>query len=139
MGYDLYNLSGKGAYFRFSGHGWIWTLEIARANGWKPAGTKPPDAGVTTFLEYDPSALWDPEDYFSNGGQRVTARDAKALAAAIEQALDDAKKRVSKNKARSKSMPRSKIKMKFISEEAKGLCKFVAFCSKGSFRSEERV
>ena len=133
MGYDLYNLSGKGAYFCFSGRGWLWALEIARANGWKPAGTKPPDGSVPTFFEYDISTQWDPEDYFSNGGQRVTARDAKALAAAIERALDDAEKRVSKRKPRSKSAPRPKHKMKFTSEEAKRLREFVTFCRKGSF------
>lgn len=53
-------------------------LELARRNGWVPAGTLPPK-GV-------PVAEWS-GDYFPGKGQRIIAKDAQGLAEGIRRAL----------------------------------------------------
>jgi hypothetical protein len=76
MGMDL---SGAGGYFRWSNSGWADILELGQAHGWVPAGTGPPRGEL--------KADWGDGPYFGNGGQRFYARDAQALADALERAL----------------------------------------------------
>ena len=83
MGFDLEGNSGS---FRVSNSGWPEVLAIAEKYGWKPAGTNPPK-GIK-------KSEWD-GGYHTMDGQLVTARDASALASAIDSALNDNFQRVS--------------------------------------------
>jgi hypothetical protein len=77
MGMDL--ADGK-RYFSFSSAFWFDVLELGRRFGWEPLGTGPPAGGRL--------AGWDGRDaYYGNDGQRFYARDARALARALERAL----------------------------------------------------
>ena len=62
---------------------WNRALQLAKDYGWKPAGTTPPG-------DWDPDAsgTWD-GSYSSNDLQEVSAADGRALADALEEALDD--------------------------------------------------
>ena len=68
----------------FSRQFWAKALELAQIYGWKPQGTRPP-SGINFYEIY---AEWDGR-YLTNDGQAVKAEDARALAAALEQSLDD--------------------------------------------------
>ena len=68
----------------FSRQFWAKALELARLYGWKPLGTRPPSH--VDF--YNLGAEWDGR-YLTNDGQTVKAEDARSLAAALEQSLDD--------------------------------------------------
>lgn len=73
MGYDLSNDNGD--YFRFNIHGWRPILTLAKKYGWVPA---------QTVKRVNKS--WS-GSYYSNDGQKVTAKDAAAIADALEKAL----------------------------------------------------
>ena len=77
------DLRGIGGSFRFSMGGWRQVLTLAYECGWQPEGTLPP----TWDPDYDGSGWkgW----YFSNSRQHVTGEDAKAIAKALRDALDD--------------------------------------------------
>jgi hypothetical protein len=62
------------------GSGWDFILNVAEAYGWKKAGTEPPKG-----LNH---AQWSGA-YDTSDGQRVTASDAVALAAALRLASAD--------------------------------------------------
>lgn len=62
---------------------WGKALELAQIYGWRPAGTCPP----REIDFYQLNAEWSGR-YFTNDGQMVKAEDARALAAALERALD---------------------------------------------------
>jgi hypothetical protein len=62
---------------------WGKALELAQIYGWRPAGTCPP----RHIDFYQLNAEWSGR-YFTNDGQMVKAEDARALAAALERALD---------------------------------------------------
>ena len=79
MGMDLY---GTGGYFRFNNAGWRQVLTLAQASGWEPRGTEVPN-------REDFDASWWDGAYLVNSGQRVTDEDAKAIAEALKEALDD--------------------------------------------------
>ena len=68
----------------FSRQFWAKALELAQVYGWKPQGTRPP----SQIDFYDICAEWDGR-YLTNDGQTVKAEDARWLAAALEQALND--------------------------------------------------
>lgn len=84
--------------FALAPGGWGGLLRLAEQNGWCPAGTEAPDY---PWLEEDPSEddgsgfYWqgDPSEWsecYSPGyGQRVNAKDAQALATALQKALPD--------------------------------------------------
>jgi len=59
-------------------------LELARRHGWTPLGTRPPEAFDSYALQADWFGV-----YLTNDGQAVTAEDARALADALERALQD--------------------------------------------------
>lgn len=80
MGMDLVGESG--AEFRTTGSGWTYYLNLAEEYGWKPAGTRRP-RGLRMLL-----CRWS-GGYDTNDGARVTARDAAAMATALEAALAD--------------------------------------------------
>jgi hypothetical protein len=79
MGMDL--VSESGAEFRATGSGWTYYLNLAEEYGWKPAGTKRPRR-TSIFRKWS-------GHYDSNEGQRVSKRDASAMALALETALAD--------------------------------------------------
>lgn len=117
MGMDL---EGKGGYFRWTTSAWCDVLALAEHYGWEPTATGPP-LGV---LKADHSGY-----YFGNDGARVYARDAKALADALERAVEEMPKR------RPKAMS-SVVDYKSIASPAvrESLTTFVDYCRKGSFR-----
>jgi hypothetical protein len=59
-------------------------LELARFNGWKPMGTRPPSKHDFHLLDADWLGT-----YLTNDGQMVCAEDAYLLADALEKSLDD--------------------------------------------------
>jgi hypothetical protein len=77
MGMDL---SGVGGYFRWTNSGWSDILELGQEFGWIPMGTGPPRG--------ERKASWGVGPYYGNDGQRFYARDARALADALERALE---------------------------------------------------
>ncbi len=76
MGMDL---DGAGGYFRWNNSSWCDILELGQEFGWVPVGTGPPRG--------EPKSEWGDGPYHGNGGQRFYARDARALADALERAL----------------------------------------------------
>jgi hypothetical protein len=93
MGMDLVSVKGDDnddeKYFYFDIFGWSKILELANSYGWKPFGT---ELGLWCLEDGTPIMPFPDEwdgDYFSNGGQGITAEDASAIADALESALDD--------------------------------------------------
>lgn len=83
MSYDLFSQS-TAISRKLSRQSWAKILELARLYGWRPLGTQPPS--VYDFHKL--GADWD-GSYLTNDGQTVKTEDALALAAALEQSLDD--------------------------------------------------
>lgn len=83
----IYHLSCQSTIARqkFSAEAWVKALNLAMAYGWLPAGTHL--SPVIECCGFDPEE-WD-GTYLTNDGQTVLTRDALALAAALERALDD--------------------------------------------------
>ena len=77
MGMDL---SGAGGYFRWTNSGWCDILELGQEFGWVPTGSGPPRGEL--------KSSWGDGPYHGNDGQRFYARDARALADALERALE---------------------------------------------------
>jgi hypothetical protein len=115
-----FDLEGKAGTFRMSSFGWPRVLAIAEAYGWEPAGTNPP-VGLGR-------SNWD-GSYGSNDGQLVTARDARALAAAIEEALKDDFQRIRKTGNDAKVLPTE-------SERQQALEKLTVFTSRMTIEVE---
>ena len=84
MGFDL---RGKGGYFCLNNERWYHCLDIACAFGWEPAGTQLPDGPPEARGNPGPDWKWD-GGYNSNDFQMVTDDDAKALAAALDRAIE---------------------------------------------------
>lgn len=82
----------KGYRAHLSGGAWSKALNLAVAYGWTPAGTLTPphwqDPGFMEDAGWKVIPEWD-GGYNTNDGQLVTAEDAKALADALENSLDD--------------------------------------------------
>jgi hypothetical protein len=97
-------------------------LDLGIAYGWKPAGTTGSDGG-----------------YVFNDGQRVHARDARGLAAALERAyLDIPVQDTMTSKLNAKGSPKRGQKVTlldwFSGDEGRELVKkCAAFCRKGEF------
>jgi hypothetical protein len=62
--------------------GWAWLIKNAEDWGWEPAGTLPPLTREADGRDWRWSGT-----YWTNDGQRVTAEDAAAWAAALERGL----------------------------------------------------
>jgi len=118
MGFDL---EGAAGYFRWTSSGWLNIFELATKNGWEPTGTGPPKG--TLKCDWEGS-------YFANTGQLFYARDAKNIAAALEEEL----------KNQPKPQPKKKKKQQieqdwlFSPEGQKSLRQFIKYCRKRSFR-----
>lgn len=116
MGLDLY---GAGGYFRWSGVGWANVLSLAQHYGWQGVGTGPP-RGVL-------KSEWV-EIYWGNQGQRFYARDAVALAAALERAVTQMPKR------KPKKLGVTHYGSLSSEDGRRALRELVGFCRAGSFR-----
>jgi hypothetical protein len=113
------DLSGTGGYFRWTDSGWAEILDLGEEFGWVPIGTGPPRGQL--------KADWPAEVYDSNDGQRFYARDAQALAEALERAMAAIPVR--------KQPKRGQMKSRYFTpEEAANIREFIAFCRAGSFR-----
>jgi hypothetical protein len=117
MGMDL---QGAGGYYRWTASSWNDVLTVGEHYGWMPIGTGPP-RGVL-------KAEW-PGAYYSNDGARFYAKDAVALAIALEEALV-------KMPARQPAPLRSIIHYEYmVSKKGKeDLKRFIDYCRAGSFR-----
>jgi hypothetical protein len=87
MGMDLI---GAGGYFRWTNVGWYDILELAKELGWTPTGTGPPPKVLKK--DWRPprrvrEAEWLVASYYGDHGQRFYARDATALADALDRAV----------------------------------------------------
>jgi hypothetical protein len=143
MGMDLTSESGD--YTRFGGFGWAIILELAERYGWQPKGTLPPEEMEED--EDEPQEPWDPANYGSNDGQRVTAEDAAGIATALETALADPA--APELLAEMGAVQRQQIEQIVPPELAASFAglpsfenyrptieRFIAFCRKGGFRIE---
>ena len=85
-----YHLSSQSTIARekFSGEAWIKVLNLAMSYGWQPMGTRLTSVIEGYSFDVEEWEEWD-GTYLSNDGQTVLADDARALAAALELALDD--------------------------------------------------
>jgi len=77
----LHSATGDFVWDSFS---WIKLLRLAERYGWRPVGTKI----SSSELKWMPNGEWD-GNYTTNDGQSVMQADARALAAALEQAAQD--------------------------------------------------
>ena len=144
MGMDL---SGAGGYFRWNFGEWGDLLELAQAYGWKPMGTGPP-RGMK-------KAEWGEGTYFSNEGQLFYARDAKALADALERAVLALANETAANQPAKVPKTRKAHKLdhflaaitgknkpkkgriavqSFSPKDLLYICGFIDYCREGSFR-----
>jgi hypothetical protein len=83
-GVDVWGACGD---FGFSERCWRLVLALGRHYGWRPEGTLPPDPDWFEDWCGD-DASWDGR-YYPPEGQRMTARDARALADALDRAVMD--------------------------------------------------
>ncbi|MGQ0627403.1 MAG: hypothetical protein ACT4PL_04795 [Phycisphaerales bacterium] len=69
---------------------WAMVLRLALDGGWRPKGTEPPDDfyGEVEADGYT-TRQWNPRNYFSRRGQRVTDEDAASIAEALSNAILD--------------------------------------------------
>jgi hypothetical protein len=150
----------------FTHDAWKQLIELALHRNWQPAGTQPStsrqqehvanvpvasEAGAV--MESNPlkeaikAMLQQPDDprlrgYFDNAGSRVSAKDARALADALEQALPDIPRH---NALEHKCMVIDGERLlpegvrvspyeRFSGSNRLHLEKFIAFCRNGGFR-----
>ena len=137
MGMDL---EGPGRYFRWNNRAWYDLLELATEFGWVPMGTGPPRGTL--------KAQWRHRLYYGNDGQRVYARDAAALADALERALAATQTRGprrrtyrdAKSSDYAEAMVTGSRKRKRVpvhdlpTSDSDSIRKFIRFCRAGSFR-----
>jgi hypothetical protein len=120
-------------HFTLNPASWRRALGLARLYGWEPAGTLPPQAWEDR---------WD-ANYLTGDGQRVTAEDARNLAAALEGALPDVPDhdaltekavRIGELEARviPAGMPANAFEW-FSGKSKPLLVKFITFCRQGGF------
>ena len=143
MGMDL---EGPGRYFRWTNLGWYDLLELAKEFGWVPIGTGPPRGTLKAQWQHGrhPSDL----DYYGNGGQRVYARDAAALANALERALAATPKGAARRRRYRDALPQDYVGAMLTGsrqpkrvlvrdlrvEDSRSIRQFIRFCRAGSFR-----
>lgn len=73
------NIENHSVNFDINSRGWRRIFSLAKMYGWTPVGTQSTDQE------------WDPRNYFTNDGQKVTIEDALELGKAIESAIPDLK------------------------------------------------
>ena len=83
-----FKLRSEDGTFEIASATWQRVLDVARAYGWEPAGTDPPDI---RDQDDDPAYDWSgwSGSYTVNEYQHVTAADAESLAEALALALLD--------------------------------------------------
>ncbi len=81
-------LRGQHGEFVLNNRGWASLLRLAWDRGWRPEGTSPPPAW-DQITSGDPGRRWNPADYVTCKGQRVSAGDAGRLGEALGSILDD--------------------------------------------------
>jgi hypothetical protein len=137
MGMDL---DGACGYFRWSNAGWADILELGQAYGWIPTGTGPPRG--------ERKAEWGEGSYFGNDAQLFYARDARALADALERALASLSAGESPPRTRpaqatdyleavltGASPEEGRVPVRKVdAEKAAYIREFIEFCRAGSFR-----
>ncbi len=79
------NANNQSVHFDINNRGWRRIFSLAQMYGWIPRGTQ------STEQE------WDPGNYFTNDGQKVTFEDALELGNAIESAIPDLKQKDPEN------------------------------------------
>ncbi|MCC7519609.1 MAG: hypothetical protein IT578_10540 [Verrucomicrobiae bacterium] len=142
----MFLLNGKFQEFDWSMHAWGRILELACAHGWRPAGTRLQESTCRfigkdgdTCLERWPLMRWSRRwkgGYDSNDAQIVTARDARAMAAALAKSL--------RHIPDEEILPRKKAKVDKEEEEVhsyfsgrinkNNLRVFIRFCRAGAFQ-----
>lgn len=135
------DLSGAGGYFRWTNSGWSDILELGEEFGWVPIGTGPPRGEL--------KADWRDGPYYGNAGQRFYARDARALADALERAVAGLPKRKPPKRGRvatttdyieaeltgSERPKRGRVAIRqWTPEDVAYIREFIEFCRAGSFR-----
>ena len=137
MGMDL---AGPGRDFYWTNRSWCDLLELAKDFGWVPMGTGPPRGTL--------KAEWGRGLYYGNDGQRVYARDAAALADALERALAATSKRNPRPRRYRAAQSHDDIEAlltggrkrdrvpvrDLCAEDPRSIRKFIRFCRAGSFR-----
>lgn len=79
---------GQGRTMLFGHEAWLAILGLAFRYGWRPKGTvEPPHWDFNPWSRSQPH--WTGGDYFSTLGQKVSAEDAAAMAAALARAIPD--------------------------------------------------
>lgn len=98
---------------------WAEVRSLARRHGWEPLGTVTPTEKDADGLSIPPDSEAGARemDYTTNGAQRVLARDAAALADALERALKTGD-------------PSKEEELEWVADF---LPAFIAFCRKGGF------
>ncbi len=79
------NVDNQSVEFDINNRGWRRIYNLARMYGWNPRGTQSIDQE------------WDPMNYFTNDGQKVTTEDALEFGKAIELAIPDLKQKDPEN------------------------------------------
>jgi len=83
-------LRGEQGEFVLNNPGWAMVLRLAWDYGWRPAGTRAPRRWEILSDPDDPETpSWNPADYVTCRGQRVTDEDADLLAEALAAMVDD--------------------------------------------------
>jgi hypothetical protein len=116
MGYHFIGWQGD---FDWSLSGWHEVLHLAMHFGWKPTGTGPPPRVR--------SDRWD-GIYFTNSGQYVYKLDARALADALERAVDRIPLTISRR------VGRKQVRDVWTEGDVAALRSFIRFCRKRGFR-----
>ena len=143
MGMDL---EGPGRYCRWTNRAWFDLLELAKEFGWVPMRTGPP-RGTRKAQWRRGLSRGNLYDYCSNVGQRVYARDAAALADALERALAATPKSRPRRRRYREALPQDHVEAMikgrrqakrvlvgdFRGEEL-SIRQFIRFCRAGSFR-----
>jgi hypothetical protein len=110
MGMDCFGNGG----FSVNWAGWERLLEVARANGWEPAGTIPMDERDWNRPDEN-TFTGERAGYYSNDSQLVTKSDAAEIANSLRRALSDSGQ-------------------SFDAIEQQWIENFAAYCAKGGFR-----
>ena len=74
-----------GAHLLVDSDLWIAVLDLAVLHGWRPRGTRDPDAALCRASEHE--MAWEPLSYFLPRGQSIEAADARALASSCARGL----------------------------------------------------
>jgi hypothetical protein len=86
---NLFLGNEKGDIIELGSLGWAKALSLAEAHGWQPRATQAPADRDDDNSKALDQILWDGRNYFSNEAQVVTREDAKQIADALEESLQN--------------------------------------------------